>query len=106
MSLKNKTFYDILVYIYQFTDIDTKINMNKSMNLRHNIKIPFKRKKIPYISKLLHERQYKYFTYYDKSYSKLYYKKPSVYSFVLPQTLQPSCFINLDRTSSYFLDYR
>lgn len=40
---------EIILHIYQYSDIDTKISINKAFGWRHNIKIPFKRLKIPYL---------------------------------------------------------
>lgn len=65
---------EIIQIIYYYSDIDTKININKIMNWRFNVKNKFKNQdKIPCISPLLKQRQNKYFNYYDNMYSKLYY---------------------------------
>lgn len=101
MESNHKIPVEIILLIYQCTDIDTKIKINKLMNWRQDVKIPFKRPRIPYISKSLQERQNKYLKYYDDKFSKLYSKSGAgvyMYAFNLtPESLQPSGVINLER---------
>lgn len=102
MTLGRKIPNEIILLIYQFADIDTKININKVMKWRHNVKIPFKNFIIPYISESLQKRQHKYFKYYDDKNSKLYniLPRPEMYMYpfnLTPEPYQPSGVINLSR---------
>ena len=111
MTLGRKIPNEIILLIYQFADIDTKININKLMGWSHNVKIQlkslqrlksFKNFIIPYISESLQKRQHKYFKYYDDKNSKLYniLPRPEMYMYpfnLTPEPYQPSGVINLSR---------
>lgn len=90
---------ELILIIYNYSDIDTNININKIMNWRFNVKNPFRQEKIPYISKTLKNRTYKYLKYYNNIYSKLYNQSHDeiyTYSFVLtPEFPIPSGHLNV-----------